>query len=83
MWQWDQDVHVVDGKEAGVSMQHPLVPVFIDLVGEGDDVAFLEAQLAFIFRVKIIQSPTAGLVHGCCSEERQVDGGERLIQAEG
>lgn len=41
--QWHQGIHVVDGEEAGVSVQHPLVPVVIDLIGEGDDIAFLEA----------------------------------------
>lgn len=41
--QWHQDVHIVDGEEARVAVQHPLVPVVIDLVGQGDDIAFLEA----------------------------------------
>lgn len=43
MRQWHQDIHVVDGEEARVAMQHALVPVFIDLIGQGDDVTFLEA----------------------------------------
>lgn len=38
-----QDIHVVDGKEARVALQHPLVPVVIDLIGKGDDIALLEA----------------------------------------
>lgn len=38
-----QDIHVVDGEKAGVAVQHPLVPVVIYLVGQSDDVAFLEA----------------------------------------
>lgn len=38
-----QRIHVVDGEKAGVSVQHPLEPVVIDLVGQGDDVALLEA----------------------------------------
>ena len=41
--QWHQDIHVVDGEEAGVAVQHPLVPVVIDFIGQGDDIAFLEA----------------------------------------
>lgn len=41
--QWHQDIHIVDGEEAGVAVQHPLVPVVIDLIGQGDDIAFLEA----------------------------------------
>lgn len=43
MRQWHQDIHIVDGEEAGVAVQHSLVPVVIDLIGQGDDVAFLEA----------------------------------------
>lgn len=38
-----QDIHVVDGEEARVAVQHPLVPVLVDLIGQRDDVAFLEA----------------------------------------
>lgn len=38
-----QDIHVVDGKEARVALQHPLVPVVINLIGKGDDIALLEA----------------------------------------
>lgn len=38
-----QRIHVVDGEKAGVSVQHPLEPVVVDLVGQGDDVALLEA----------------------------------------
>lgn len=41
--QCHQDIHVVDGEEARVAMQHPLVPVFINLIGQGDDISFLEA----------------------------------------
>ena len=38
-----QDIHVVDGEEARVALQHALVPVVVNLVGKGDDVPFLEA----------------------------------------
>ena len=41
--QWHQDIHIVDGEEARVAVQHPLIPVVIDLIGQGDDIAFLEA----------------------------------------
>lgn len=46
-------------------MQHPLVPVLIDLVGERDEVALAEAQLTIILRLKIIQRLAAWLVQGC------------------
>lgn len=38
-----QDIHIVDGEEARVAVQHPLIPVVIDLIGQGDDVALFEA----------------------------------------
>lgn len=41
--QGDDDVHVVDGEKAGLAADHALVPVFIYLVGEDDDVPLLEA----------------------------------------
>lgn len=62
--QGHQDVHVVDREEARVAVQHPLVPVIVDLVGQGDDVALLEAQLAFVLRVKVVEGAAARLVHG-------------------
>lgn len=38
-----QDVHVVNGEEARVAVQHALIPVVVDLIGQGDDVALFEA----------------------------------------
>ena len=40
--QGDDDVHVVDGEEAGLPADHSLVPVLVDLVGEDDEVALLK-----------------------------------------
>lgn len=61
-----QDVHIVDGEEARVAVQHPLVPVVVDLVGQRDDIALLEAQLALVLGVKVVEGAAAGLVHRRC-----------------
>lgn len=45
-------------------MDHAFVPVVIDLIGQGDDVALLKAQLALVLWLKVIQCPTAWLVQG-------------------
>lgn len=58
-----QDIHVVDGEEARLAVDHPLVPVVVDLVGEGDDVALFEAQLALVLGLKVVERSAAGLVH--------------------
>lgn len=58
-----QDVHVVDGEEARVALQHPLVPVVVDFVGQCDDIALLESQLALVLGVKVVEGAAAGLVH--------------------
>lgn len=58
-----QDIHVVDGEEARLAVDHPLVPVVVDLVGEGDDVTLFEAQLAVVLGFKVVQRSAAGLVH--------------------
>lgn len=59
-----QDIHVVDGKEARLAVDHPFVPVVVDLVGEGDDVALFEAQFAVVLGFEVIERSAAGLVHG-------------------
>lgn len=64
MRQWHQDIHIVDREEAWLAVDHAFVPVVIDLIGQGDDVALLEAKLALVLRLKVIQCPTAGLVQG-------------------
>lgn len=58
-----QRIHVVDGEESGVSVQHPLEPVVVDLVGQGDDVTLLEAQLAVVLGVEVVEGAAAGLIH--------------------
>lgn len=45
-------------------MQHPLIPVLIDLVGKRDEVTLSEAQLAIILWLKVIQRLAAWLVQG-------------------
>lgn len=61
-----QDVHVVDWEEARVAVQHPLVPVVVDLVGQRDDIALLEAQLTLVLGVEVVECAAAGLVHRRC-----------------
>lgn len=63
MGEGHQDIHVVDGEEARLAVDHPLVPVVVDLVGEGDDVALFEAQLALVLGLKVVERSAAGLVH--------------------
>ena len=41
-----------------------LVPVVVDLIGQGDDVPLLEAQLALVLRLKVVGRPAARLAHG-------------------
>lgn len=62
--QRDEDLDVVEGKEARLAVQHPLVPVLVDLVGQRDDVALVEAQLALVLGLKVVQRLTAGLLQG-------------------
>lgn len=49
-------------------MDHPLVPVLVDLVGQGDDVALLEAQLAVVLGLEVVEGFAAGLVQGGCGD---------------
>lgn len=62
--QWDEHLDVVEGKEARLAVQHPLVPVLVDLVGQRDDVALVEAQLSLVLGLKVIQRLTARLLQG-------------------
>lgn len=61
-----QDIHIVDGEEARLAVDHAFVPVVVDLIGEGDDVALFEAQLTVVLWFKVVECSTAGLVHGGC-----------------
>ena len=38
-----------------------LVPVVVDLIGQGDDVTLLEAQLALVLRLEVVDRPAARL----------------------
>lgn len=61
-----QDIHVVDGKEARLAVDHTLVPVVVNLIGQGDDVALFEAQFPFVLWLKVVECSATGLVHGGC-----------------
>lgn len=56
-------------------MDHPLVPVLVDLVGQGDDVALLEAQLAVVLGLEVIEGFAAGLVQGGCGDSGDTSAG--------
>lgn len=60
----DQDIHVVDGEEARLAMDHAFVPVVINLIGQGDNVTLFEAQLTLVLWFKVVERPATGLVHG-------------------
>lgn len=62
--QWDEHLDVVEGEEARLAVQHPLVPVLVDLVGQRDDVALVEAQLSLVLGLKVVQRLTARLLQG-------------------
>lgn len=53
--QGDNDLHVVDGEEARLAVDHSLIPVLVDPVGEDDDVALLEAQLTLVLWLKVVE----------------------------
>lgn len=60
--QRDQDLHVVDGEEAGRAVYHALVPVLIYPIGKDDDVTLLESKLAFALWLKVVKGAAARLV---------------------
>lgn len=62
VWQRDEHLHIVEGEEPRLAIQHPFIPVLVDLIGQGDDVTFVEAQLALVLGVKVVQSLTAWLL---------------------
>lgn len=65
-----QDIHVVDGEEARLAVDHALVPVVVDLIGQGDDVALFEAELTLVLWLKVVQCSATGLVHGSCDRKK-------------
>lgn len=62
VWQGHDHLHIVAREIALQAAQRSLIPVLIDLVDQCDDVTLVEAQLALILRIKVIQSLTAWLV---------------------
>lgn len=62
VWQRDQNLHIVEGEESRLAIEHAFIPVLIDLIGQRDDVTLAKAQLSFVLRLKVVQSFTAGLL---------------------
>jgi len=62
VWQRNDHLHVVEREESGLATQHAFIPVFINLIGQIDDVTLMEAQLAFVLRIKVIERFTARLL---------------------
>lgn len=71
LWQGNDYIHIVYGEKAGISVDHALVPIFVYLVGEDDDITLLEAQLPLVLGLKVIEGATTWLVHhiGLCKDE--------------
>lgn len=53
-------------------MQHPFIPVLIDLVGKRDEVTLTKAQLTIVLWLKVIKRLAAWLVQGGWEQERRV-----------
>lgn len=64
VWQRNKDLDVVKREESGLAVQHSLVPVLVDLIGQGDYVALAEAQFSLILWLKVVQRLTAWLFWG-------------------
>lgn len=64
MWQRHEDLDVVEGEESRLAVQRALVPVLVDLIGQGDDIALAEAQLSVVLGLKVIQRLAAWLFRG-------------------
>lgn len=64
VWQRDEDLDVVEREESRLAVQHSLVPVLVDLIGQGDDIALVEAQLSLVLRLEVVQRLTARLLRG-------------------
>lgn len=62
VWKRDEDFDVIEREESRLAVEHALIPVFIDLIGQSDDVALVEAQLSLVFWLKVVQGLTAGLL---------------------
>lgn len=67
-----QHLHIAEWEEARLAVQHPLIPVLVNLVGKRDEVTLAEAQLAIILWLKVIKRLAAWLVQGCWEQGRSV-----------
>lgn len=67
VWQRNDHLHVVEREESRLATQRAFIPVFINLIGQIDDVPLVEAQFAFVLRIEVIESFTARLL--CCYKE--------------
>lgn len=62
VWQGNDHLHVVEREESRLATQHAFIPVFIDLIGQSDDVALVEAQFTFVLRLEVVERFTARLL---------------------
>lgn len=60
--QRDDDLHVVKREESGLAAEHSFIPIFIDLIGQSDDVALVEAQFTLVLRIEVVKCFTARLL---------------------
>ena len=70
--QGHKHLHVAEREEARLAVQHALVPVLIDLVGQRDDVTLTEAQLPVVLGLEVVQRLAARLVQGRWGREQAV-----------
>lgn len=64
VWQRNEDLNIVEREESRLAVQHSLIPVLVDLIGQGDDIALVEAQLSLVLWLKVVQRLTARLLRG-------------------
>ncbi len=64
VWQRNEDLNIVEREESRLAIQHSLIPVLIDLIGQGDDIALVEAQLSLVLWLEVVQRLTARLLRG-------------------
>lgn len=57
-----QHIHVADREQPSLATQGALVPIDIHLLGEDDDVALTEVQLALLIGVEGVHRPATGLI---------------------
>ncbi len=62
VWQRNDHLHVVEREESRLATHRAFIPVFIDLIGQIDDVPLMEAQFTFVLRIEVIESFTAWLL---------------------